>query len=226
MTQQSIQQAQADARRKFDELRKSIDRFQLARTTTDNAALGVVPNRRKLQPAMVAQRVRELRDIPAMERAVSELYDLLTVLYDREPTEDELKAGPPSGAALGNFAIPSVPPSVSAVAGLAFGAWTLTSLFDYLRTREERIQLEMGIQSPTNGSSGLVGALGILGLVGAVGVGGYLLYKHRYGEGSDEEGGDEDEETPAEEGTSYHIHRIEPGKISALSRDESEEEPS
>jgi hypothetical protein len=202
---QTPQQVQTNARRKFDELRRAIDQFQVARTTTDNAALGVVPNRRQLEPAQVAQRVRELRDMPAMERAVGGLYDLLAVLYDREPSEDELKAGPPAGEALGNFVLPTVPGSIQVIAGLAFGAWTLTSLFDYLRAHEERIQAELGISTQSSGSR-LPGILGLLAVTGAVAAGGYVYYRYRKHAADAEEDEEDEEEDEALPAGGYHIH--------------------
>lgn len=210
MSEQTPQQIEANARRQFDELQRAIHGFQVARTKTDNAALGVVPNGRGLSPAQVAQRVRELRDMPIMERAVGELYDLLTVLYQRDPTEDELKAGPPGGEALGNFVIPAVPASVQVLAALAMGAWTLTSLFEYLQAREERIQNELGIQDSAAGSR-LPGLLGALAVAGVIGTGGYLWWRHRRhaAEEIDEEEEDGAEESAEEElpaTSSYHIH--------------------
>jgi hypothetical protein len=207
---QTAQQVQANARRKFDELRQAIDRFQVARTVTDNAALGVVPNRSGLEPALVAQRVRELRDMPSMERAVSQLYDLLNVLYDREPTEDELKAGPPAGDALGTFVLPTVPASIQVVAALAFGAWSLTSLFKYLQAHEERIQAELGIQTPGSGSRA-AGVLGLLAVTGALAAGGYVYYRYRKHAAEKDDEDDEDEEVepdlpPTAAAPGYHIH--------------------
>lgn len=198
MNNQSPKEIEASARRNLRALREAMNRFQRARMATDAACQGVVQNRTKLPPALVAHRVNELRDLDAMQRAINELYDLLEVLYRRQPTAAELAAGPTGQEALGNFTLPTVPGGLQVLAGIGFGAWTLVSLFDYLREREERIQQELGIPGESSGSGhGAAVVAGLVGL-GLVGGGGYMAYRWWKGRGStdDDEPDNTDEEEP------------------------------
>lgn len=226
MTQQSPKELEASARKNLRALRESMNRFQRARMATEAASQGVVRNKAGLPPALVAQRVNDLRDLDTMRRAVNDLYELLEVLYRRQPTEAELVAGPTGNEALGNFALPSVPGGLQVLAGIGFGAWTLTSLFDYLRTREERIQQELGI--PSDGQApgrGLSVAAGVVGLALAGG-GGYLAYRWWKGRNEEDDEDEEDDTTSDALPTLGALDENESGKQTPVALPPSEEEES
>jgi len=169
------QQIEGEAKRNLTELRKAINRFQTARLSTNAAIAGTAANKKGLPPWEIARKVRELRDVDMTNRAVSDLRDLMTLLYGRQPTESELEAGPPDGEALGVWVIPG---SVIALTAIAGGSWALSGLFDYLTQRELRIQAELGIRNTSLWDT-LLGYAPKAAMVGGVGVGAYLLWRWR-----------------------------------------------
>lgn len=163
------------AKKTFNELRKSVDGFQRARVQTDKATLGLIGNKLGMSPAQVADHVKRVRDYPRMKEAVEKTNDLLSQVYQRQPSVEELTAGPPDGSALGNFQFPAVPWSVTFLVGIAASAWALTSIFNYLRSHEERIQTALGV--PQDGERSSVVPLTILSLAAAGGLAGFLLWR-------------------------------------------------
>lgn len=180
---QDQKELEAEARRFLTELRKSINRFHTARLSTNAAIAGTAPNRKGLPPWEVAQKVRELRDTERTNQAVSDLRDLLTLMYGRQPTENELEAGPPGGEALGVWVIPG---SVVALAAIAGGAWSLAGLFNYLTERELRIQSELGIRN-TSVWDTIVDWAPTAAVVAGAGVAGFLLWRKYRGRAPDKE---------------------------------------
>jgi len=169
------QQIEAEAKHNLTELRKAINRFQSARLSTNAAIAGTAPNKKGLPPWEIARKVRELRDADMTNRAVSDLRDLMTLLYGRQPSESELEAGPPDGEALGVWVIPG---SVIAITAIAGGSWSLSGLFDYLTQREIRIQSELGIRNTSLWDT-VAGWAPTAAVVGGVGVGAFLLWRWR-----------------------------------------------
>lgn len=196
MNERTPRETEAAARANLKALREAMNGYHRARMTTEAACQGVLKNRRGLPPALVAARVSELRDLETMKRAINELYSLLEVLNRRQPTEAELAAGPSGDEPLGNFALPTVPGGLQVVAGIGFGAWTLTSLFNYLREREIRIQQELGIGASPRSTVGLALA-GVAGTA-ALGAGAYFGWKWWKGRKPSETATDEDDDDAEE----------------------------
>lgn len=166
-------QLEAETRENLNELRQAINRFQMSRLSTNAAIAGTAGNKKGLPPWEVSSKVKELRDTEMTNRAVSDLRDLLTLMYNRAPSESELEAGPPGGEALGVWIIPA---SYVAMAALAGGAWSLSGLFNYLTERERRIQEQLGIQN-TSAWDMVKDYAPKVALAGGAVFGGVMLYR-------------------------------------------------
>ena len=137
---QQVQDAPPEVRRALDDLRKSINSFHGARLRTNEARLGLV--RTKVPTAEAAQIIAAWRDPRMEEEAVQELRAFLSMLLSREPTTAEMEQGPPAGESLGILPLIAIPLIIG-------GAATLSTLFGYLREREETVQAQLGVtQSP------------------------------------------------------------------------------
>jgi hypothetical protein len=154
------QQAQAN----IAALRQAIARFNAVRSRTAKML--------EAHPEL-ADRVRELRDNEHEQLAVESLVDLNRLILQRDPTAAELQLGVPGDEALGF--LPLLP--LVAIGG---GAWTVTSIMNYLTAREETVQRQLGM---TSSWSDVLGQAFPFLIVGAIGFGGYYLYKHSLGSG-------------------------------------------
>lgn len=158
-----------DAQVRLEQLRGAIEKFNRERLKTEEYTRGVKPCR--VPREQVAQTVQSLRDTRAEEEAARQLADLQRIMLGREPSPAEASGGVPSAPGLG------LAPLV--IAGVAGGAWVLSSLFSYLAEHEQRIQRELNPNAFTASdmygsvSQWLLPAL----VVGGVLVGGYYLLK-------------------------------------------------
>jgi hypothetical protein len=132
-----LQELPPEARRAIEDLRKSINAFHAARLRTNEARLGLV--RTKVGPDQAAQIIASWRDPRMEQEAVQELRAFLSMLLGREPTTSEMEQGPPSSEALGILPIIAIPLIIG-------GAASLSSLFGYLREREETTQAQLGVR--------------------------------------------------------------------------------
>lgn len=183
MTQPELTAEQQQAAASLERLRVSIAAFHASRLMTDEAMAGmrVVRDATTGQirhPSTLVPIVQGMRDGEAERNAVTQLRDLLRLIYQREPTPTELRLAIPPTESLGIWWIPVV--AVSAIIG---GSFSLTSLFDYLTAKERTVQGQLGIHEPTTWASvvhdwapTVVPAIAIIG----VGIGGYVLW-NKYG---------------------------------------------
>jgi hypothetical protein len=160
---------QVEARAAIARLRKSLDEFQRLRMVNQQAVRGADKSCRFSAEDMQL-RLAAYRD-PAMElRFRQELYDLQSNIYGREPTQEEMQAGPPPLGALPLLAV------AGTVASLAWGASSVT---DYLAQRERFARGEVPGQSggwlQTFGT--VVKGTVLVATVGVTGYGGYKLMK-------------------------------------------------
>jgi hypothetical protein len=165
----ATQVALAEANQWLQELRRARNEFHDARILTKQAQTGRIPCR--YPPDQLAAHVRGMRDARAEQEAVTNLRDLLTYMNQRDPTADEMEAGPPES--LGAIWL-----APAIIAGVTGGAWTLSNLFSYLAERERRIQEAAGIRPPSMLRSVARVVVPVVA-VAAVGGGGYWLWKRR-----------------------------------------------
>jgi hypothetical protein len=152
--------------KEIEELKKAISRFHSLRNKTNEFLLLGTKN---LTPVQVAEKVRALRDPETELQAVEDLRTILALIHSQEPEDVEPKKALASLGSLG--VIPFVIYPI--VAG---GAISLTSLFNYLAKREERIMGELqGGSFMTNPITLL--AVGAGSLMGGV----YLWKKYKKG---------------------------------------------
>jgi hypothetical protein len=172
----------------LERCRKDIAEFKRLRLITEAAMNGIIPC--KATPEQLAALVQRYRD-PLKERMAAEQHrDFLRMLYKREPTAEELRAGPPTLLALQTRLVEEgIAPGTSedamglipllplvAVVGGAFG---LSNLFSFMAGGERTAHREAGIAESAAGTArnwwdtaktwALPGAL-------AVGVGGLLYF--------------------------------------------------
>lgn len=159
---------QADAEAGLRHLRKSLDEFQRLRMLNQLALRGV-DKTCKFKADDMRVRLAEYRD-PEMElRFRREMHTLLQHVYGREPSQEEMQAGPP-GLGL-------VPLLLGVGAIVASSAWGLSSITGYLSDRE---RLARGAVSGPDWTTKFVtvikGTL-LVATIGGAGYGGYKLWK-------------------------------------------------
>lgn len=168
MTAQEQAQSQ-EAQVRLEQLRAAIEKFNRERLKTEEYTRGIKPCR--VPREQVAQTVQSLRDTRAEEEAARQLADLQRIMLGREPSPAEASGGVPSAPGLG------LAPLV--IAGIAGGAWVLSSLFSYLAEHEQRIQRELNPNAFTTSDTlgSMTQWLLPMLVVGGVIVGGYYMLK-------------------------------------------------
>lgn len=161
----------AAAQQVLKKVRKEIAKFHDIRRRNNEVAAGLRPG--SVSPQEAREIIRINRD-PAREReAVDRLRQLIGIVLGRDPTSEEMREGLPEGfeASLGM----GVWPQVIAV-GVAATATGVYSVFNYLSSREETIQLQTA--TPTerllNAAANNIWAIAA---AGAVGVGALMYFK-------------------------------------------------
>lgn len=185
-------QIAADVRTKLDGLRKEYVAYQQALEATDRVSRGITRSTKRLSAADVSRRARAMRDEAMTQRAVSELYDLLYVLYQREPSEEEMISGPPAAED-----VRSLPQDQQLLSSLSSAAQSLGGVFGYLRAGEERIQDELGVpragSSPSRAGTAVRTVFGLAAL-GTAGYFGYRWLSNRFSDDDADDEYDEDED--------------------------------
>jgi hypothetical protein len=154
------------------QLRKSIDELYRLRALNQLAIRGQDRTCPFGAEEMQA-RLRVFRDPEMEDRFRDELYRLTKIILRREPTQDEILAGPPSGEGLG------LVPLLFGVGTIVAGtAWGLNSVTNYLTERERiaRNAQERSDSFLARLGTMMKGAL-LVGTVAASSYGGYRAYK-------------------------------------------------
>ena len=202
----------------LERCRKEIAEFKRLRLVTEAAMNGIIPC--KVTPEQLAALVQRARD-PLKERAAAEQHrEFLRMLYKREPTAAELRAGPPSlpelerklvdegvipagEAGMGNPLLAAMGTSwILPAAAVVGGAWGLSMLFAAMAGSEATAHREGGIVSGITREAGqwvTTVRTWALPAVLAVGVGalGYWYLKNRKPQKARAAAGAAEEETPA-----------------------------
>lgn len=177
----------------LDRCRKDIAEFKRLRLVTEAAMHGIVPC--KVKPEQLAAIIQRARD-PLKERMAAEQHrEFLRMLYKREPTAEELRAGPPTlpelEAKLHEEGVVSNSGDdamgiwwVLPAAAVVGGAWGLSNLFSYLTGQEARVHGDSGIivntaREMTQWSRAIRTWALPVGLLGVVGTLGYFYLKTR-----------------------------------------------
>lgn len=183
MTQPQLTAEQQQALVALERLRLAIAKFHTARLVTDEALAGMRVVRDAAgqikHPSTLMPIVQGARDGAAERNAVMQLRDLLRLVYQREPTPEEMRLSIPPTESLGVWWL--APVAVSAIVG---GSFSLTSLFNYLTEREKTAQGQMGLRPAATWADvvhdwapTVVPAIVVVGL----GVGGWVLWS-KYGD--------------------------------------------
>jgi hypothetical protein len=164
----------AAAQRVLKKVRKQIARFHNVRRRNNEVAAGL--RQGAVMPDQARQIIAMNRDPDKEREAVDKLRQLIGIVLGREPTAEEMRQGVPEGfeASLGMGLWPQV-----VAVGVASTAAGVYSVFNYLTTREETIQLQTA--TPTerlmNAAANNVWAIAA---VGAVGLGALMYYRGKH----------------------------------------------
>jgi hypothetical protein len=138
----------------LERCRQDIANFKRSRLITEAAMNGILPC--KATPEQFRDILLRSRD-PLQERVAAEQHRaFLQMLYKREPTAEELRAGPPTFEELKEKLVEEglmtnaddsmgIPPLVLPIAAVVGGAFGLSSLFSYLAGRESGGHREAGV---------------------------------------------------------------------------------
>jgi hypothetical protein len=159
-----------EAQVRLGQLQAAIAKFNKERLKTEAFSRGLKPCR--VPPDRVAAAIEALRDRRAEEEAARQLADLQRLMLGRDPTPSEAASGVAAGMS-GAWLVPGV------VAGVAAGAWVLTSIFNYLASHEQRIQRELNPGAVT--TTDIMGWVMPAAVVGGLLVGGYYLLRDPLG---------------------------------------------
>lgn len=161
----------AAAQRVLKKVRKQIAEFHNVRRRNNEVAAGL--RQGAVMPDQARQIIGINRDPEKEREAVEKLRQLIGIVLGREPTAEEMRQGIPEGfeASLGMGLWPQV-----VAVGVASTAAGVYSVFNYLTTREETIQLQTA--TPTerliNAAANNIWAIAA---VGAVGLGALMYYR-------------------------------------------------
>jgi hypothetical protein len=145
--------SEQDVATALEQCRRSIAEFKRTRLLTEAALNGIVPY--KGTPEQLVAAIQRARN-PRQERIFAEEQrDFLRMLYRREPTPDEMRAGPPTlvelkqklvseGAVDDGMGFIWLFPVAAAIVG---GAWGLSSIANMLGGQEQRAHEERELRS-------------------------------------------------------------------------------
>jgi len=152
----------------LDYLAELVKQHHQLRLANDAVAFGAAKG--KVPPEKAREVIKKERDKAKEAEAIAELKKLYAALnLEIKNGPDELKKKE-DGGGMGVF-------PVLAIAAIAGGALTLTSLFTYLTEREQRIQTEVTGQSGGFLDNLLTGQTGTLVKVGGLGLLAYFGWK-------------------------------------------------
>lgn len=142
-----------------------INQYNEARSRS-NHVLNALPQ----EQALVI--IQKFRRPDLEEQAINTLRDVLTSIYGRDPSPEELKQGLQLNPGLGS-------PWITVAAGVTIvlgGLVSLSGLFRSLFGQESSLQQELGITSASSFASKAFKASVWLASMAAVGYGGFYLY--------------------------------------------------
>lgn len=157
-------------------LREAMAKFNKSRARTREVMEGRRKARVTAQEA--ASIVMRHRDDAKEREAVSGFRDLMRLIMEREPEVAEMVAGIPPVNEEQLGVLPLIP-----LAAIAGGAFTLTTMFNWLNSRETTAQREMGMSHTWSEVLGQTAPFwGPLFAVGGLSFGGYALYREVKGD--------------------------------------------